>query len=129
MSKSELRFSETHEWIRLEDGRARIGITDYAQGELGDIVYVELPKVGTEVGPGRAFGVVESVKAVSDLYCPVSGTVIEVNESLSGQPETVNQSPYENGWLILVEMTDPSEFNALMDAEQYARVVEEHEGG
>ena len=122
----DLRYTKTHEWVRVEDGRAYVGITDFAQEHLGDIVYVELPEVGSEVEAGDAFCSVESVKAASDVYSPVSGKVIEVNESLEDEPELLNQDPYEN-WIAVIEMSDPGEVDALLDAESYAKHCEEEE--
>ncbi|MBA4542785.1 MULTISPECIES: glycine cleavage system protein GcvH [Thermoactinomyces] len=122
----ELRYSEEHEWVqRLEGNKVRIGITDFAQSELGDIVFVELPEAGAELKAGEPFGSVESVKTVSELYAPVSGKVLEVNAALEGSPENVNDSPYEDGWMIVVEMADSSELENLLDAEGYEKVVSE----
>ncbi|AEJ43525.1 glycine cleavage system protein GcvH [Alicyclobacillus acidocaldarius] len=119
-----LKYSREHEWVRVDGSRAYIGITDYAQDELGDIVYVELPEKGAELKAGETFGTVESVKTVSDLYAPVSGRVIEVNEALANAPEKVNESPYEEAWMIVVEMSDPSELEALLDAEAYRQHIQ-----
>ena len=116
---SELKYSEEHEWVRVEGNRATVGITDYAQEQLGDVVYVELPEPGGEVQFLEVFGVVESVKTASDLYAPVSGAVAEINERLTDEPELVNGSPYEDGWMIVVEMSAPSELDKLMDDEAY----------
>jgi len=116
---SELKYSEEHEWVRVEGNRAVIGITDFAQSELGDIVFVELPSVGDEIKAGETFGSVESVKTVSELYAPVSGKVVEVNGALNDAPEKVNDSPYGDGWMIVVEMADPSEADQLWSADQY----------
>ncbi|MFQ5895148.1 MAG: glycine cleavage system protein GcvH [Nitrospinota bacterium] len=121
----ELKYTKEHEWVRVEGDRAVVGITEYAQGELGDIVYVELPEVDSEVERNGTFGVVESVKAVSDLYVPVSGRVVEVNESLQEEPELVNSDPYEDGWMIVIEMGDPSELGELMSAEDYQAYIEQ----
>lgn len=116
---ADLKYSEEHEWVRVDGNRATVGITDFAQSELGDIVFVELPKVGDSVEFGEPFGSVESVKTVSELYAPVSGKVVEVNRTLEDAPEKVNQSPYGDGWMIVVEMSDPSELEKLWDADKY----------
>ncbi len=121
----DLRYSEEHEWVKVEDGKARIGITHFAQSELGDIVFVELPQVGDEIKSNEPFGSVESVKTVSELYAPISGKVIEVNNELEDSPEYVNESPYENAWMIVVEPTDTAEVDALMTAEQYEEMTKE----
>jgi len=121
----ELRYSREHEWVAVEENIATIGITDYAQDQLGDIVYVELPEVSTQVIKDEAFGVVESVKAVSDIYAPVSGTVTEVNVGLPDSPETINEDPYGDAWMIRVEMSDPDELEDLMKATEYKKFVEE----
>ena len=121
----ELRYSREHEWVAVEENIATIGITHYAQDQLGDIVYVELPEVGTQVTKDEAFGVVESVKAVSDIYAPVSGTVTEVNVGLPDSPETTNEDPYGDAWMIRVEMSDPDELEDLMKAAEYKKFVEE----
>ncbi len=120
-----LKYSREHEWVKVEGNIALIGITDYAQSELGDVVYVELPEVGTDVEANSTFGVVESVKAVSDLYSPVTGSVTEVNAQLEEEPELVNSDPYEDGWMIKVEMSDASELSDLLDADEYKAFVEE----
>ncbi len=114
------RYLETHEWVRVDGETARIGISDFAQDELGDIVFVEFPAVGEELRQEEAFGVVESIKAVSDLYAPVSGTVAAVNESLQDAPELVNDDPYGDGWMIEVTVADTSELDALLSADEYA---------
>lgn len=119
----ELRYSEEHEWVKVEGEKVRIGITDFAQHELGDIVFVELPEVGDEVTVNEPFGSVESVKTVSELYAPVSGKVVEVNEDLNDSPEYVNESPYEKAWMIVVELSNNSELDELMTAEQYEEMV------
>ncbi|MFC5711205.1 glycine cleavage system protein GcvH [Thalassorhabdus alkalitolerans] len=121
----ELKYSEEHEWVKEEDGKVRIGITDFAQSELGDIVFVELPEEGDEVEADEPFGSVESVKTVSELYAPVSGKVVEVNEDLDDSPEFVNDSPYEKAWMIVVEPSDKSELDQLMSAEEYEEMVSE----
>lgn len=123
---SELRYSEEHEWVKEEGGnKVRIGITDFAQDELGDIVFVELPEVGDELEADSPFGSVESVKTVSELYAPVSGKVLEVNEDLEDSPEKVNESAYEDGWMIVVELSDSSDMEKLMDADKYKAMVSE----
>ena len=116
----DLRYSKEHEWVRAEGTRATIGITSFAADELGDIVFVELPETGSSLKQFATFGVVESVKAVSDLYSPVSGTVAEVNEALRDTPELMNSDPFGEGWIARVELSDPSELDALMDAGAYA---------
>lgn len=122
----DLRFLRSHEWVRREDSRrAVVGISDYAQAQLGDLVYVELPKVGDRVKAGDACAVVESVKAASDVYSPVSGVVVAVNESLSEKPEMINEDAYGEGWLFAVEMDDPAELDELLDADRYAALLEE----
>lgn len=121
---TELRYSEEHEWVKTEDGKARIGITHFAQAELGDIVFVELPEVGDEIKADEPFGSVESVKTVSELYAPISGTVVEVNEDLEDSPEFVNESPYEKAWMVVVEPSDFSEIDKLMSAEQYDQMTQ-----
>jgi glycine cleavage system H protein len=123
----ELRYSEEHEWATVDENVATIGITDYAQEQLGDIVYIELPETGTQVTKGDKFGVVESVKAVSDLYSPVTGTVVTVNTGLPNTPETINEEPYGDGWMIRVEMSDPEELDDLMTAAEYEKFIEEAE--
>jgi glycine cleavage system H protein len=124
----ELRYTEQHEWIRAEGDRIRVGITDFAQDALGDVVYVDVPEVGTEVKAGQAFGEVESTKSVSDVYAPVSGTVVERNGTLSDAPETVNDDPYGQGWMIVIEPTDRSELEALLDASAYQQFTERESG-
>ena len=123
----ELRYSREHEWAAIDDNIVTVGITDYAQEQLGDIVYVELPEVGTAVTKDDKFGVVESVKAVSDVYSPVTGTVVAVNTGLPNSPETVNEEPYGDGWMIRVEMSDAEELNDLMTAAEYEKFIEEAE--
>ena len=121
----ELRYSEEHEWVKVEGDQVRIGITDFAQSELGDIVFVELPEVGDEIKADEPFGSVESVKTVSELYAPLSGKVVEVNEDLDDSPEFVNESPYEKAWMVVVEPADKSEIEKLMTAEQYEEMISE----
>ena len=119
------RYTREHEWIKVDGNQATIGITDYAQNSLGDIVFVELPKVGDEVTSGKTFGSVESVKAVSDLISPLSGRVVEVNQKVVDAPETVNEDPYGEGWLIRIELTDSAEVDELLDAEAYRKLIAE----
>lgn len=119
----DLRYAEDHEWARSEGDKIRIGIDDYAQDQLGDIVYVDLPQVGDKFSKGEEFGTVESVKAVSELYMPVGGEVVEINKGLEDAPESVNSSPYEEGWMILVSPDQSSEFNALMDKDAYIEML------
>jgi glycine cleavage system H protein len=116
----DLRYSKEHEWVRVEGERATIGITSFAADELGDIVFVELPEIGTELRQFTTFGVVESVKAVSDLYAPVTGRVLEVNDALRDAPELVNSDAYGDGWMLRVEMADDGELDQLMDSAAYA---------
>jgi len=121
----DLLYTREDEWARRDENRLRIGITDYAQEQLGDIVFVELPEVGTALEAGSEFGVVESVKAVSPLYTPVSGTVVEVNADLADAPETVNEDCYGRGWMLVLEMSDPGQADKLLDAEAYQQYVTE----
>ena len=120
---AELRYTEEHEWAKKEGERIRVGITAFAQEQLGDVVFVELPKVGAKVAQRQSFGVVESVKAVSDLFAPVSGEVSEINAQLASAPETVNADPYGKGWMIVVKPTSAAEWDALLTAEQYEALV------
>jgi len=120
-----LRYTREHEWVLIEGSQATVGITDFAQHELGEVVFVELPKVGDSVTKDEPFGVVESVKAASDVYAPVSGEVSEINDDLVSSPELLNDDPYGDAWLIRVEMSDPSEVEHLMSAEEYKDYVEE----
>jgi glycine cleavage system H protein len=119
----DLRYSAEHEWVRTEGGRARIGITDYAQDALGDIVYVELPAVGAEVAPGGKLGEVESTKSVSEIYAPLAGKIVAVNDSLSDAPEKINADPYGEGWICELELPDPGELEALLDAAAYGELT------
>jgi len=121
----ELKYTEEHEWVLVEEDVVTIGITDFAQEQLGDVVFVELPEAGDEVEAGKSFGVVESVKAVSDIYAPVSGEIVEVNDELPEEPETINSSPYDDGWLIKIKLSDPSELDDLMDADAYQEFIEQ----
>lgn len=121
----DLRYSEEHEWVKEEDGKYRIGITHFAQSELGDIVFVELPQVGDQLKSDEPFGSVESVKTVSELYAPLTGKVIEVNENLEDSPELVNESPYEGAWMVVVEIDNKAELDELMTAEQYEEMTAE----
>lgn len=114
-----LKYSKEHEWVRVEGNRAYIGITDFAQSELGDIVFVELPEVGTTLTANETFGTVESVKTVSDLYAPISGTIVEVNTELNDAPEKVNEQPYEGAWMLVVEVSDASELDNLLSSDDY----------
>ena len=116
---SDLKYSKEHEWVRVEGKQATVGITAFAQEQLGDVVYVELPEPGSDVEFMVSFGVVESVKTASDLFSPLSGTVVEINERLEDEPELVNQSPYDDGWMIILEMSDPGEILQLMDSDGY----------
>jgi len=123
----DLKYTRDHEWARVKGNRVTVGITDFAQDQLGDVVYVELPDVGDTVKKGEAFGVVESTKAVSDLFAPVSGKVVEVNDPLGDAPETINDDPFEEGWMIVVELASPSDLDDLMDAAAYEKFVEEEQ--
>jgi len=125
---TDLRYTKSHEWVRVDDeGIATVGITDHAQELLGDLVFVELPEVGADLGAGSECAVVESVKAASDVYSPVSGEVVEVNEALAEAPETINQDAYEEGWIFRIRLADPDELDALMDADAYAEHAESDE--
>ena len=119
----ELRYTSDHEWARLEDGRVRIGITDYAQDSLGDVVFVQLPEPGSTVEAGAGFGEVESTKSVSDIYAPVAGTVVEVNGELADAPQKLNEDPYGEGWICVVEPTDAAALGSLLDAEAYRALI------
>ncbi|MDO4710190.1 MAG: glycine cleavage system protein GcvH [Pseudomonadota bacterium] len=122
-----LKFLESHEWLRVEGNRAVVGISDHAQGLLGDLVYVELPAVGDEVEAGNACAVVESVKAASDVYAPVSGKVVEINEALADKPETINEDAFGEGWLFVIEMNNPADAETLLSEDAYkAKIAEEH---
>lgn len=123
MVPNELKYSKEHEWVKSEGEEVVIGITDYAQAELGDVVFLELPKVGDKVTQFQTFGVVESVKAASDLYSPVSGEVVAVNDTLLNQPEMVNKSPYGDAWMIRVRLSDAKEVDALLSAQDYEAFI------
>jgi glycine cleavage system H protein len=121
---SELRYSTDHEWVRVEEGRVRVGITDYAQDALGDVVFVELPVLGAQVERGASCSEVESTKSVSEIYAPVSGTVAEVNAELTDSPERLNDDPYGEGWICVIEPSDPAQLDELLDAEGYRSLIE-----
>ena len=121
----ELRYTADHEWARLEDGRVRVGITDYAQDALGDVVFVQLPDVGAQVEAGGSFGEVESTKSVSDVYAPVAGTVVEVNSELADVPQRLNEDPYGEGWICVIEPADQNAFGSLLDAAAYRKLIAE----
>jgi glycine cleavage system H protein len=123
MNPKELHYSAEHTWAKVEGDTALVGITDYAQNELGDVVFVELPEEGGQVKQGEPFGVIESVKAVSDLHAPVSGEIIEVNQQLEEAPETVNEDPYNQGWIIKVKLADTGELNNLLSTEKYEELL------
>lgn len=123
----DMKYTREHEWARVNGNRATIGVTAFAGDQLGDIVYVELPDVGDMVKKGESFGVVESTKAVSELFAPVTGKVVEVNDPLTDTPETINEDPYEEGWMIQVEISSPDELNDLMDSVAYAKFVQEEQ--
>jgi glycine cleavage system H protein len=125
----DLYYSETHQWARVEEGVATVGVTNYAQEQLGDVVYVELPQADEEAKRGEPLGSVESVKAVADVNSPVTGRVIEVNSALDDTPEQINQSPYEDGWLAKIELSDPAEVRSLMNAQEYVQFLEQLGGG
>jgi glycine cleavage system H protein len=123
---SDLNYAESHEWLRLEsDGTAVIGISDHAQDALGDVVYVELPDIGAQIDAGAEVAVVESVKAASDIYSPVTGEILMINEALEDQPDLVNSSPYADGWLFCVRLDNPEELNSMLDANAYQSVVDD----
>ena len=120
---TDLQYTKDHEWVRVSGDSGVIGITEYAQGELGDVVFVELPAVGAKLQQGKTFGTIEAVKAVSDLYAPLSGEVLEVNKDVQSTPEVVNKDPYGRGWMLKVKLTDPAERGALFDAAAYKKLV------
>jgi glycine cleavage system H protein len=125
MVPGDLRYTKEHEWVRIEAGVATVGITQYAADQLGDIVFVELPEVGRSLDQFATFGVVESVKAVSDLFAPVSGEVTAINEALAGQPELVNSDPFAGGWMVRLRLADPAQGDALLDADAYEHLIAE----
>ncbi len=125
MVPADCRYTKEHEWIKLEGAMGTVGITDYAQHELGDVVFVELPKIGAKIAAGQSFGTVESVKAVSEIYSPVSGEVAEINTVLGNEPEKINQDPHGAAWLIKIKLANPSEVNSLMDAAAYQAYIAE----
>ena len=120
---AQLRYTSDHEWVAVDGSKVRVGITDYAQDALGDVVYVQLPTVGATVAAGDSFGEVESTKSVSDVYAPVSGTVVAVNDALDGAPETLNRDPYGDGWLCEIELSDPAQVEGLLDAAAYEALL------
>lgn len=122
-----LKYHKEHDWARIDGDIATLGVTDYAQEALGDIVYIELPEVGTEVTAGTTYAEIESVKAVSDVYAPLSGTIVEANDEVVDAPELINESPYEDGWLIKVKLSDPSELEDLISAEEYEQILAEQD--
>ena len=124
----ELRYTKDHEWVRVQDGIGTVGITDYAQDQLGDVVYIDLPSPGKQLTQLAVFGEIESVKAVSELYSPVSGEVVESNQALADKPELINESPYGEGWLMKVRLADESEIDRLLTADQYRDYIEREEG-
>jgi glycine cleavage system H protein len=128
MYPQDLHYTKQHEWVRLSDDVGAVGITDYAQQELGDIVYVDLPRVGAKVDQGKVMGSVESVKAVSDIYSPLSGEVIEINDALATAPEKLNESPHGDGWLVKIRLSAPAEMQGLLSAADYEKYVAEETG-
>ena len=123
MLPEELKYTKEHEWVRVEGNTATIGITDYAQEQLGDIVYVELPEVGSQTEQMKQFGTIEAVKTVADLFAPVSGKVVEVNDKLSGDPTIINHSPYDQGWILKIELSSADELNTLLSAADYQKEI------
>ncbi|HQT90987.1 MAG TPA: glycine cleavage system protein GcvH [Candidatus Kryptobacter bacterium] len=120
---SNLKYTKDHEWLRVEGNTGVVGITEYAQGELGDVVFVELPAVGTKLQQGKQFGTIEAVKTVSDLFAPVSGEIVEINEALKDSPEVVNKEPYGGGWMVKVKIADAAELSSLLDPAKYGEMV------
>ncbi len=127
MFPADLKYMKSHEWARCEDDIVDVGVSDYAQTEIQDVVYVELPEVGTTLEQHKMFGVIESVKAAFDLYSPVSGEVVEINEELEDTPELVNEAPYDGGWMVKIRISDPSELEGLMSASEYQATIEAEE--
>jgi glycine cleavage system H protein len=123
VNPADLKYDKEHEWVRVEDGTVTIGISDFAQDQLGEVVYIDLPSVGDELVAGETFGEIESVKSVSELYAPVSGTVVEVNPDIDASPESVNSDPYGAGWMIRISVADPAQLDALMSADEYDAFV------
>jgi glycine cleavage system H protein len=123
VNPADLKYDKEHEWVRVEGDSVAIGISDFAQDQLGEVVYVDLPSVGDDIVAGETFGEIESVKSVSELYAPVSGTVVDVNGSLDGAPETINSDPYGEGWMVKISLADPSQLDALMSADEYEAYV------
>lgn len=121
---AELKYSRDHEWVKIEGNRAKIGITDYAQSQLGDVVFVEVPAVDSSIAAGAGFSVVESVKAVSDIYAPIGGVIVEVNEALADAPEIINEDPYGEGWLAVIEMDDQADLSQLLSSDEYRQLIE-----
>jgi len=121
--RDDLKYTETHEWVKLDGDKAKVGITDHAQSELTDIVFVELPEIGKELNKGEEICVVESVKSVSEIYAPVSGKIVNVNKKLEDEPEIINNNPYDDGWLVELEIKDKSELDSLLDAEAYKKLI------
>ncbi|MFL2638598.1 MAG: glycine cleavage system protein GcvH [Flavobacteriaceae bacterium] len=121
--KSELKYTKDHEWVRIENNIATVGITDYAQSELGDIVYVEIETLDESLKKEEVFGSVEAVKTVSDLFLPISGKIIEINQSIEDNPEVINEDPYERGWIVKIQVDNPNEMNELLDSESYKELI------
>lgn len=124
MTPKDLKYTTEHEWVKVEDNRVRVGITDYAQKELGDVVFVDLPSVGDKINLKSVMGTIESVKAVSEIYAPVSGEIMETNDDLEHSPELINQDPYGKGWIAVIELTEPKELNDLMNLAAYNAFIE-----
>lgn len=124
---AELKYSRDHEWVKIEGNHATIGITDYAQSQLGDVVFVEVPEVDTEITVGTGFSVVESVKAVSDIYAPIGGKIVKVNDALTDAPEIMNEDPYGEGWLAVIKIADPAELDHLLSSAEYEKFITEED--